>query len=154
MSRARDVDIALSEAYSEVQEQIARTDAKAVNLTTFIGLLLTGVTVAGGAVSLPPAALVLGGLGVAVLMAAGGLLLWVARPRLKPRAAGTFPHWATLSAEQFLEEIGTDRRAEAVVTLSRLAVAKYERVWQAVALTLAAGGLLAVAALVAIGGAR
>jgi pycsar effector protein len=149
----RDRSMALSEHLAEVQGQIARTDTKTANLTTFIGLLLTGVTVAGGAVSLPLTARIVGGAGVAVLMAAGALLLRVARPRLKPRSEGTFPHWATLSAEQLLTELGTDRRAQAVVALSRLAVAKYERVQRAVDLTLAAGALLALAALITIGGA-
>jgi Zn-dependent protease with chaperone function len=149
----REVTAALSEALVETQGQIARTDTKASNLTTFIGLLLTGVTVAGGSVSLPLAARVVGGLGVALLAVAGGLLLWVARPRLKPRSAGTFPHWATLSGEQLLAELAVDRRAEAVVALSRLAVAKYERVQRAVDLTLIAGALLGLAALVTIGGA-
>ncbi|MFD5317894.1 Pycsar system effector family protein [Streptomyces sp. NPDC127098] len=150
---SRDIDSALTDAYNEAQSQIARTDAKTANLTTFIGLLLTGVTVAAGAMSLPPAARIVGGLGVATLMVAGGLLLWVARPRLKPRTPGTFPHWARLSAEQLLTALTIDNRAEAVVTLAKLAEAKHERVQRAVDLTLAAGGLLAIAALIAIGGA-
>jgi hypothetical protein len=149
----RDVNVALSEAYADAQGQIARTDTKTANLTTFIGLLLTGVTVAGGALSLPLAARIVGSLGVAVLMAAGALLLLTARPQLAPRAPGTFPHWATLTAEQLLTEVAVDRRPVAVVTLARLAVAKHRRIQRAVTLTLVAGGLLAVAALIAAGGA-
>jgi hypothetical protein len=149
----RDVNVALSEAYADAQGQIARTDTKTANLTTFIGLLLTGVTVAGGALSLPLTARIVGSLGVAVLMAAGALLLLTARPQLTPRPPGTFPHWATLTAEQLLTEVATDRRPLAVVTLARLAVAKHRRIQRAVTLTLVAGGLLAVSALIAAGGA-
>ncbi|MFR9723571.1 Pycsar system effector family protein [Streptomyces sp. MS19] len=149
----RDVNAALDVAYAEAQGQIARTDTKTANLTTFIGLLLTGVTLAGSAMPLPLAARLVGAAGVALLVVAAGVLLWAARPKLRPRAAGTFPHWATLTPEALIADLSADRRAGAVVALSRLAVAKYGQVQRAVTLTLAAGVLLAVAALIAVGGA-
>ncbi|MDT0270036.1 DUF5706 domain-containing protein [Streptomyces sp. DSM 44915] len=148
----RDTNGALSEALSEVQGQIARTDAKAANLTTFLGLLLTGVTVGGGAMHLPVAAWLVGLAGVGFLLAAGVVLLWNVRPNTSP-VPGTFPHWATLTADELRGELGTDHRPGAVTALSRLATAKYRRIRRAIDLTLCGGALLVVAAAIAAGGA-
>jgi hypothetical protein len=149
----RDVDAAVSEAKADADGHIARTDTKASILLGAIGATLAVLGTAGTSVTLPLAGGITAGFGAAVLMAAAGLLLSIIRPRLKPVAPGTLVHRATLTADQFREELTVDRRAEAAVTLSRLAVAKYERLQRAVDLTGVGGVLVVLAALIAIGGA-
>ncbi len=149
----RDVNAALDGAFAEVGAQIARTDSKASILLAFCGAVLAGVLAGGKAlVSFWPAA-VAGGLGAAVLAAGAGMLLSVIRPRLKPVNRGSLLHWASLSPEALREAMAVDHRHEAVVTLARLAVAKHERLQRAVDLIRAAGVLLALAAVLAVGGA-
>ncbi|WP_326598083.1 Pycsar system effector family protein [Streptomyces sp. NBC_01803] len=149
----RDVDAALSEALAEVQSQIARTDTKASVLLAAIGATLAVVGTVGSAVTLPVAGAIAAGSGAALLVAAAAVLLAVIRPQLRTNAPGTLPHWALLTPEEFRTEVACDRRAEAVPALARIAVNKYQRLQRAVDLTRAAGILLALAALIAVGGA-
>ncbi|UCM89190.1 Pycsar system effector family protein [Streptomyces marincola] len=148
----RDVNAALDGAFAEVQAQIARTDSKASILLAFCGAVLAGVLAGGKAlVAFWPAA-VAGGLGAAVLAGGAGVLLSVVRPRLTS-ARGSLPHWAGLTPRELREAMAVDHRHEAVVTLARLAMAKHKRLQRAVDLIRAAGVLLVLAALLAIGGA-
>ncbi|MFJ1644939.1 Pycsar system effector family protein [Streptomyces sp. NPDC088258] len=144
------VDPTLTAAHAEVKAEIARTDSKTSLLLAFVGALLAGVwTVATGA-PLPGVALVVGGAGVALLIAAAGLLLRAVRPNLA--GAHGFPLWATVHPEVLPDTLSQDLAVD-VVGLSRLAVAKYTRLRRAVDLVCVAGLLLIIAAVIGIGGA-
>lgn len=140
--------LGLSEARSDVKAEIARTDTKASLLLAFNGVAVAGIWTACR--SLHPAMVVLVPAGVAGLLLAASIavLLLAARPRIGDTTAG-FPRWATLTAEELTEELAEDRRAEHVVILARIAVVKMRGMKQAIDLTLAAGGLVLVAALAA-----
>lgn len=114
-------DAALCEARTDVKGEIARTDTKASLLIAFNGALLAGLTAAAPALQLTAFVAVLGGAGAVLLLVAAGLLLAVIRPRLKPAAPGSFPHLANLTPEEIRTELATDRRAENIAVLSRVA---------------------------------
>lgn len=147
-------DAALSQALADVKGEIARTDSKSSLLIAFDGALLAGLTAATPKLSPTIPTVLLGGAGFILLLAAAGMLLSVIRPRLRPAAPGSFPHLATLTADQVREVLAVDRRADNIAVLSRLAKAKFERLQRAVDCTRLAGVLLVAAAVVAgIGGA-
>ncbi|WP_063730147.1 Pycsar system effector family protein [Streptomyces sp. RTd22] len=146
-------DAALTAAHAEVKAEISRTDNKASLLLAFIGALLAGVWSVATGLELPMAALVTGGAGTALLVAAVAVLLGTVRPNLGGRTPVGFPRWATLTAEEIRAELRTDTRPEHIAMLSRVAVAKFARLRRAVDLTRAAGALFLVAAVIAVGGA-
>lgn len=143
----------LTAAHAEVKAEIARTDAKTSLLLAFIGALLAGVWTIAKDASLPVAALVVGGMGVALLVTAAGLLLRAVRPNLSGAAVAGFPLWATLTAEDIRTRLAADQRGADIVNLSRIAVAKFGGLRRAVDLVQAAGALLIIAAVIGIGGA-
>ncbi|MFE3825245.1 Pycsar system effector family protein [Streptomyces sp. NPDC059092] len=147
------LDAGLSAAHAEVKAEIARTDSKTSLLLAFIGALLAGVWTVAKDVHLPVAAYVVGGAGVVLLVVAAGLLLGAVRPNLSGAAVAGFPLWATLTAEEIRDHLAEDRRGADIANLSRIAVRKFAGLRRAVDLTRTAGVLLAVAALVAMGGA-
>ncbi|MEV7698055.1 Pycsar system effector family protein [Streptomyces sp. NPDC086779] len=141
---------ALTAAHAEVKAEIARTDTKTGLLLAFVGALLAGAwTVAKDAPLNLPAILV-GGLGMGLLVAAAGLLLRSVRPNLNGRHG--FVLWATLTAEEIPTTLSGDLSV-AVAGLSRLAVTKFTGLRRAVDLTCAGGALLVLAALLTLGGA-
>ncbi|QES42981.1 integral membrane plasmid transfer protein [Streptomyces venezuelae] len=145
------IDSNLTAAHAEVKAEIARTDTKTSLLLAFVGALLAGTwTVAKDAPLYVPASAV-GGLGMALLLAAAGLLLSSVRPNLGGRHG--FPLWATLSAEEITAELAHDQRARDIAGLSRIAVRKFTGLKRAVDLTRAGGALLVLAALLQAGGA-
>lgn len=146
-------DAALNAAHAEVKAEIFRTDNKASLLLAFIGALLAGVWSVATGLKLPLAALVTGGAGAAVLVAAVAVLLGTVRPNLGGRSPVGFPLWATLTAEEIRTELRTDARPEHIAALSRIAVAKFAQLRRAVDLTRVAGVLFLMAAVVAVGGA-
>ncbi|WP_049568244.1 Pycsar system effector family protein [Streptomyces sp. SBT349] len=148
----RDPDVALGEAYAEIQAQIARTDTKASILLAAIGAGLAVLGATGTAVTLPLVGGIAAGLSAAALAGAAGLLLAVIRPRLLHSGPGTLLRWASCTPEEFRADIATDHRAQVGPALARLAVAKYRRLQRAIDCIRAAGALLAVAALTALGG--
>lgn len=143
-------DTMLAAAHAEVKAEITRTDTKTGLLLAFVGAVLAGSwTVARDMpVNLP--ACIVGGLGMALLIAAAGLLLRSVRPNLRGRHG--FPLWATLTAEEITAALATDRAAD-VAGLSRIAVAKFTGLKRAVDLTCAGGALLIIATLIMAGGA-
>ncbi|MFJ9027309.1 Pycsar system effector family protein [Streptomyces sp. NPDC102274] len=147
------LDTSLTAAHAEVKAEIARTDSKTGLLLAFIGALLAGVWTVAKDASLPAAALMVGGMGVALLVAAAGLLLRAVRPNLGGARPVGFPRWATLTADQIRTELDEDKRAQHIATLARIAVGKFKALRRAVDLTCAAGVLLIVAVVIAVGGA-
>lgn len=147
------LDANLTAAHAEVKAEITRTDSKTSLLLAFIGALLAGVWTVAKDASLPVAAIVAGGLGVALLVGAAGLLLRAARPNLSGQAVAGFPLWATLTGEEIRTRLADDQRGQDIVNLARIALAKFTRLQRAVDLVQAAGALLILAALIAIGGA-
>ncbi|MEU0528071.1 Pycsar system effector family protein [Streptomyces niveus] len=147
------LDTNLTAAHAEVKAEIARTDNKTGLLLAFIGALLAGVWTVAKDASLPLPALVVGGLGVALLVAAAALLLRAVRPNLSGQAVAGFPLWATLTGEQIRTRLADDRRGADIANLARIALAKFTRLQRAVDLVQAAGALLILAALIGIGGA-
>ncbi|WP_445402738.1 Pycsar system effector family protein [Streptomyces sp. LE64] len=141
----------ITAAHAEVKAEIARTDTKTGLLLAFVGALLAGAWTVGKDLPLTVPAAVLGGLGIAVLIAAVAMLLRSVRPNLGGDRPCGFPYWATLSAEQLRTELSEDY-AEDVAGLSRIAVAKFTALKHAVDLTYTGGALLVLAALFTIGG--
>ncbi|MGW3459058.1 Pycsar system effector family protein [Streptomyces olivaceoviridis] len=137
-------------AHAEVKAEIARTDGKTSLLLAFVGAVLAGAWSVGHDLPLAWPARIAGGAGMAVLLAAAGLLLRSVRPNLSGRHG--FPLWATLTAQEIADTVSRDLAAD-IAGLSRLAVAKFTGLRRAVDLTLAGGALLVLAALLAIGGA-
>ncbi|MFD0226075.1 Pycsar system effector family protein [Streptomyces hirsutus] len=140
----------LSAAHAEVKAEIARTDAKTALLLAFVGAVLAGTWTVARDLPLNLPALVVGGIGLALLVGAAGLLLRSVRPNLSGRHG--FPLWATLSAEEINAVVGGDLAAD-IAGLSRLAVRKFTCLRRAVDLTQAGGVLLILAALLTLGGA-
>ncbi|MEU7638756.1 Pycsar system effector family protein [Streptomyces sp. NPDC039016] len=143
-------DAALATAHAEVKSEIARTDTKASLLLAFNGAVLAGTWSVAGSVHLPTAARIAGAAGVAVLLGAVTLLLRTVRPNLGgagSRSAG-FPRWATLTAGEIADVLEVDGRAEDIAVLSRIAVAKFQRLRRSIDWTLIGGVLLVVAAVV------
>ncbi|MFH9426788.1 Pycsar system effector family protein [Streptomyces sp. NPDC017615] len=138
-------------ALAETKAEIARTDNKTALLLAFVGAVLAGTWSVAKDLPLKTGALVVGGAGLAVLVAAAGMLLRAVRPNLRGRNG--FPLWATLTAEEITTETAARDLAADVAGLSRLAVAKFTTLRRAVDLTTAGCGLLTVAALLTLGGA-
>lgn len=141
----------LTAAHAEVKAEIARTDTKTALLLAFVGAVLAGTWTVARDVPLTVPAIVVGGVGLALLVVAAGLLLRSVRPNVGGRHG--FPLWATLTAEEIGAAVTTDLAA-AVAGLSRLAVAKFTCLRRAVDLTMTGGALLIVAALLTAGGVR
>ncbi|MER6692680.1 Pycsar system effector family protein [Streptomyces minutiscleroticus] len=137
-------------AHAEVKAEIARTDTKTGLLLAFVGAVLAGAWTVAKDIPLTLPAYVAGGYGMALLLAAAGLLLRSVRPNLRGRHG--FPLWATLTAEEIGAAVARDLAAD-IAGLSRLAVAKFTGLRRAVDLTCAGGALLILAALLALGGA-
>ncbi|MER5844631.1 Pycsar system effector family protein [Streptomyces prasinus] len=140
----------LTAAHVEVKAEIARTDAKTALLLAFVGAVLAGTWTVARDLPLNLPALTVGGIGLALLVGAAGLLLRSVRPNLSGRHG--FPLWATLSAEEINAVVGGDLAAD-IAGLSRLAVRKFTCLRRAVDLTQAGGVLLILAALLTLGGA-
>ncbi|MCX5293642.1 Pycsar system effector family protein [Streptomyces sp. NBC_00183] len=139
----------LTAAHAEVKAEIARTDTKTGLLLAFVGAVLAGAWTVARDLPLNLPAYLAGGLGLALLVAAAGLLLRSVRPNLRGRHG--FPLWATLTPEEIPAAVSGDLAAD-VAGLSRLAVAKFTGLRRAIDLTFAGGVLLILAALLALGG--
>ncbi|MFF3927074.1 Pycsar system effector family protein [Streptomyces hirsutus] len=140
----------LTTAHAEVKAEITRTDTKTALLLAFVGAVLAGTWTVARDLPLNVPAIVAGGVGLALLVGAAGLLLRSVRPNLRGRHG--FPLWATLTAEEISTAVTSDLAAD-IAGLSRLAVAKFTCLRRAVDLTLTGGALLILAALLALGGA-
>ncbi|MEU1569726.1 Pycsar system effector family protein [Streptomyces collinus] len=140
----------LTAAHAEVKAEIARTDAKTALLLAFVGAVLAGSWTVARDLPLNLGAYIVGGLGLALLVGAAGLLLRSVRPNLSGRHG--FPLWATLTAEEIMAAVDRDMAVD-IAGLSRLAVAKFTCLRRAVDLTATGGLLLIVAALITAGGA-
>ncbi|MGC5041389.1 Pycsar system effector family protein [Streptomyces sp. DT190] len=140
----------LSTAHAEVKAEITRTDTKTGLLLAFVGAVLAGAWTVAGDLPMNLPAYIAGGLGMALLVAAAGLLLRSTRPNLRGRHG--FLLWATLTAEEITAAVERDMAAD-IAGLSRLAVAKFTTLRRAVDLTCAGGALLILAALLTAGGA-
>ncbi|OPG07150.1 integral membrane plasmid transfer protein [Streptomyces sp. GKU 895] len=142
----------LTAAHAEVKAEITRTDNKTALLLAFVGAVLAGGWTIARDLPLNVPACVAGGVGMALLVAAAGLLLRSVRPNLRGRHG--FPLWATLTAEEITQHVNGGDLAADVAGLSRLAVAKFTCLRRAVDLTLTGGALLVLALLLTVGGAR
>ncbi|WP_327691341.1 DUF5706 domain-containing protein [Streptomyces sp. NBC_00461] len=138
----------LTAAHAEVKAEIARTDTKTGLLLAFVGAVLAGAWTVARDLPLNLPAYLAGGLGLALLVAAAGLLLRSVRPNLRGRHG--FPLWATLTPEEIPAAVSGDLAAD-VAGLSRLAVTKFTGLRRAIDLTFAGGVLLILAALLALG---
>ncbi|MFF5008631.1 Pycsar system effector family protein [Streptomyces phaeochromogenes] len=143
-------DTMLAAAHAEVKAEITRTDTKTGLLLAFVGAVLAGSWTVAKDMPITLPACIAGGLGMALLVAAAGLLLRSVRPNLRGRHG--FPLWATLTADEITAALATDRAAD-VAGLSRIAVAKFTGLRRAVDLTCAGGALLIMAAVITVGGA-
>ncbi|MYY83396.1 MULTISPECIES: Pycsar system effector family protein [unclassified Streptomyces] len=142
-------DLNLSAAHAKVKAEIARTDTKTSLLLAFVGALLAGTWTVAKDTALTVPTCTVGGLGMALLLAAAGLLLSSVRPNLSGRHG--FPLWATLSAEEITAELAEDQRARDIAGLAHIAVRRFTALRRAVDLTRAGGALLVLAALLQAG---
>ncbi|MGC9472580.1 Pycsar system effector family protein [Streptomyces sp. WG4] len=140
----------LTAAHAEVKAEIARTDTKTALLLAFVGAVLVGTWTVARDVPLTAPAIVAGGIGLALLVGAAGLLLRSVRPNLSGRHG--FPLWATLTADEIGAAVAGDLAAD-IAGLSRLAVAKFTCLRRAVDLTMTGGALLILATILTAGGA-
>ncbi|WP_149825947.1 Pycsar system effector family protein [Streptomyces tailanensis] len=143
----------LPAAHAEVKAEIARTDTKAGLLLAFVGALLAGAWTVARELPLNTAAYVVGGAGMALLVAAADLLLRSVRPNLGGRRPVGFPLWATLTPQEIADATAVCDLSVDVGGLSRLAVTKFTGLRRAVNLTRAGGALLILAGLLTLGGA-
>ncbi|GAB2939447.1 Pycsar system effector family protein [Streptomyces heilongjiangensis] len=141
----------LTAAHAEVKAEIARTDAKTALLLAFVGAVLAGAWTVARDLPLNLPAYVAGGLGLALLIGAAGLLLRSVRPNIKGRHG--FPLWATLTAQEITDVAASRDLAADIAGLSRLAVVKFICLRRAVDATCAGGALLILAVVFALGGA-
>ncbi|MGW1900411.1 Pycsar system effector family protein [Streptomyces hirsutus] len=141
----------LTAAHAEVKAEIARTDSKTGLLLAFVGAVLAGAWTVARDLPLTLSAAIVGGGGLAVLVAAAGMLLRSVRPNLGGRHG--FPLWATLTPDEITTAVNGGDLAADVAGLSRLAVAKFTCLCRAVDLTYIGGALLILAALLTAGGA-
>lgn len=141
----------LTAAHAEVKAEIARTDAKTALLLAFVGAVLAGAWTVARDLPLNLPAYVAGGLGLALLIGAAGLLLRSVRPNIKGRHG--FPLWATLTAQEITDVAASRDLAADIAGLSRLAVVKFTCLRRAVDATCAGGALLILAVVFALGGA-
>ncbi|GAA3202417.1 hypothetical protein GCM10010451_61140 [Streptomyces virens] len=137
-------------AHAEVKAEITRTDSKTALLLAFVGAVLAGAWTVARDLPLNWPAVVVGGAGMALLVAAAGLLLRSVRPNVSGRHG--FPLWATLTADEISAAVSSDLAAD-IAGLSRLAVTKFTCLRRAVDLIRAGGALLILAALLTAGGA-
>jgi hypothetical protein len=121
------------------------------NMLAFVGAILAGAWSLARDLPLNPPALVTGGAGMVLLVAAAALLLRSVRPNLRGRHG--FPLWATLTPEELTVALDGSDLAADIAGLSRLAVAKFTGLRRAVDLTQVGGGLLVLALLLSAGGA-
>ncbi|MET9746905.1 Pycsar system effector family protein [Streptomyces ardesiacus] len=135
-------------AHAEVKAEIARTDAKTALLLAFVGAVLAGAWTVARDLPLNVPAHIVGGLGIALLVGAAGLLLRSVRPNLSGRHG--FPLWATLTTEEITAAVDRDMATD-IAGLSRLAVAKFTCLRHAVDLIRAGGLLLILAGLITAG---
>jgi hypothetical protein len=140
----------LTAVHAEVKAEIARTDTKTALLLAFVGAVLAGTWSVARDLPLNLPAIITGGLGLALLVGAAGLLLRSVRPNLGGQHG--FPLWATLTADEIAAAVTSDLAAD-IAGLSRLAVAKFTRLRRAVDLTMTGGALLILASLLTVGGA-
>ncbi|WP_216589541.1 Pycsar system effector family protein [Streptomyces brasiliscabiei] len=141
----------LTAAHAEVKAEIARTDTKTALLLAFVGAMLAGAWTIARDLPLNVPAYVAGGCGLALLIAAAGLLLRSVRPNIRGRHG--FPLWATLTAQEITDVAGSRDLAADIAGLSRMAVTKFTCLRRAVDLTCAGGALLVLFVVVALGGA-
>ncbi|MFJ4552792.1 Pycsar system effector family protein [Streptomyces sp. NPDC088817] len=146
-----DTDRNLTAAHAEVKAEIARTDSKTGLLLAFVGAVLAGAWTVARDLPLTLSAAIVGGGGLAVLVAAAGMLLRSVRPNLGGRHG--FPLWATLTPDEITTNLNDGDLAADVAGLSRLAVAKFTCLRRAVDLTYTGGALLILAVLLTAGGA-
>ncbi|MEU3348790.1 Pycsar system effector family protein [Streptomyces sp. NPDC006700] len=143
----------LTAAHAEVKAEIARTDSKTGLLLAFVGAVLAGAWTVARDLPLTLSAAIVGGGGLAVLVAAAGMLLRSVRPNLgNRRERFGFPLWATLTPDEITTTVNGGDLAADVAGLSRLAVAKFTCLRRAVDLTYTGGALLILAALLTLGG--
>ncbi|MFJ2568452.1 Pycsar system effector family protein [Streptomyces sp. NPDC087568] len=144
----------LTAAHAEVKAEIARTDSKTGLLLAFVGAVLAGAWTVARDLPLTLSAAIVGGGGLALLVAAAGMLLRSVRPNLgNRRERFGFPLWATLTPDEITTTVNDGDLAADIAGLSRLAVAKFTCLRRAVDLTYTGGALLILAALLTAGGA-
>ena len=141
----------LTAQHAEVKAEIARTDTKTALLLAFVGAVGAGAWTLARDLPLNLPTCVAGGLGLAFLIVAAGLLLRSVRPNLN--GGRGFLLWATLTPQQIIDAAEARDLAADIVGLSRLAVAKFTLLRRAVDLTCAGGVLLILSAVIALGGA-
>ncbi|MGG8318114.1 Pycsar system effector family protein [Streptomyces lividans] len=140
----------LDAACTAVASEISRTDSKASLLLAFNGAALAGLASIADH-DLPTPVKVAGTLAVLALGTAAVLLLLVVRPNLSGDDRASFPYWARLRDDDDVRAcMNSDTRAARIRVLSTIALAKFSRLRQAVNCTLAALGLLALAAVLAL----
>lgn len=143
------IDQALDADLTHVTSEIARADQKAALLAGLAGAALAVVGGAATDYSLPLAAQIIGGLGVAALLAAIFMLLQVVLPDTGGSTPVGWPRWATCTPDEVLDGLRQEQRAERLCAMSRIAARKMRGIRPAVHCLRGGVSLLALAALTA-----
>ncbi|MFB7677868.1 Pycsar system effector family protein [Kitasatospora purpeofusca] len=127
-------------ARTEVTGEIRQTDAKAGALLSALAVTVAVLTATVQGRSLTGAATALVWLGGGALVVALVMVLLAICPMLGPAegARGSFLYWAECLPEQLVADLATDRRAERIQTLSRIARRKHRLLRRAIHLTIGA----------------
>ncbi|MER7050496.1 Pycsar system effector family protein [Streptomyces jumonjinensis] len=140
-------DAKLDKALAYVTGEITRTDTKAGALLTSFSIPLAVLVAVVPGRNLPTASTVLVAIGALGLVAAMVVVLLVVRPRISGAPRGSYLYWADCTADQVLEDVATDRRAERIASLSRILRTKYKALRLAIEITAASLAVLAGALL-------
>ncbi|MEU2391940.1 Pycsar system effector family protein [Streptomyces sp. NPDC007369] len=150
LSHAVPTEARLAQARTEVIAEMGRTDAKASALLTVLSLPLAVLIATVPGHDLPGAATVAAGIGATALAAAMLLVLLIVRPRLGGDVTGSYLHWATCTAEEAAADIASNRSAERIVVLSKIAARKFRTLRLAIDITAGAVALLVLAGIITL----
>ncbi|HEY8979168.1 MAG TPA: Pycsar system effector family protein [Streptomyces sp.] len=118
-------DKALDAALADVRAEIGRAETTAAALLTGLGIPFAVLITTVPDKEIETAAAVLLGLAGTGLVTAMLVILLVVRPLFSGDPCGTYRLWAESTPLQVREDLTTDRRAELIIGLSRVAKRKH-----------------------------
>ncbi|GAA5054076.1 Pycsar system effector family protein [Streptomyces similanensis] len=144
---SENLDYALRTAASELV--LGETKASILLAINSVGLGFVATNLDGDR---PVAVLATGAAGAVCLLLATLTLLIAVRlnPLDRAGASSGWSHWRAMDADELRAHIAVERRAETVVSLSRVVSAKFQMLRRAVNLILAGVSLVAAAALLSL----
>jgi hypothetical protein len=133
-------------AIATLRGELARSDGKASLLLALTGAAALALVSLGAGGSLPAAAVAVGAVSAAAMLAATVVLLLAVRPHLAGRG---WPSWPDLADAELQAQLAEGQHVEEVRVLATSARTKFRRIRLAVDLVLVGLAFLAVAAVLA-----